>query len=183
MGEPICQTSRRLRRYRARNPAFRGQPWSPFRRRWSVAGIDALLQSEHRRGRPVSAQPAVRSSGPNSEAALERAWAPWQSPRNPSELLADLQAQVAANQAGVLGLQNLVNRCGQIVVQQQMAALQRDAAAVCVGCFIVSSTSSAWMTGLSCSSRLWWTAISSASALISRAHRRSIPATSTPRWR
>ena len=73
--------------------------------------------------------PFVRQ-GRIQRAALERAWAAMAiPPRNPSELLADLQAQVAANQAGVLGLQNLVNRCGETVVQQQMAALQRDAAA------------------------------------------------------
>ena len=63
-------------------------------------------------------------------AALEAAWAGMAiPPRNQPELLADLQAQVAANQAGVLGLQTLVERYGQTVVQQQMAALQLDAAA------------------------------------------------------
>ena len=49
-------------------------------------------------------------------------------PRNPSELLADLQAQVAANQAGVTALLQLVDREGQALVQQQMALLQTDAA-------------------------------------------------------
>ena len=50
-------------------------------------------------------------------------------PRNPKELLADLQAQVAANQAGVDGLRRLVNRVGEDEVQQQMDALQRQASA------------------------------------------------------
>ena len=49
-------------------------------------------------------------------------------PRNPSELLADLQAQVAANQAGIAALQHLVQREGEVVVQRQMTLLQRDAA-------------------------------------------------------
>ena len=49
-------------------------------------------------------------------------------PRNPVELLADLQAQVAANQAGVNALQRLVDREGQVVVQRQMNALQSHAA-------------------------------------------------------
>ena len=63
-------------------------------------------------------------------AALEAAWAGMAiPPRNQPELLADLQAQVAANQAGVLGLQLLVERYGPTVVQQQMVALQLDAAA------------------------------------------------------
>ena len=52
-------------------------------------------------------------------------------PRNPTELLADLQAQVAANQAGIEGLQCLVEREGESVVQQQMRGLQNHAA-VCV---------------------------------------------------
>jgi 5-oxoprolinase (ATP-hydrolysing) len=50
-------------------------------------------------------------------------------PRNPSELLADLQAQVAANQAGIEGLQRLVEREGEALVQQQMRELQNHAAA------------------------------------------------------
>ena len=49
-------------------------------------------------------------------------------PRNPQELLADLQAQVAANQAGVEGLQRLVQRESEVLVQQQMAKLQAHAA-------------------------------------------------------
>ena len=49
-------------------------------------------------------------------------------PRNPIELLADLQAQVAANQAGVNALQRLVDREGQAMVQRQMDALQSHAA-------------------------------------------------------
>ena len=44
------------------------------------------------------------------------------------ELLADLQALVAANQAGVYALQRLVDREGQVVVQRQMDALQSHAA-------------------------------------------------------
>ncbi|MDC0310266.1 hydantoinase B/oxoprolinase family protein [bacterium] len=52
-------------------------------------------------------------------------------PRNPQELLADLQAQVAANQAGIEGLQRLVEREGEAMVQQQMQGLQ-DHAADCV---------------------------------------------------
>ena len=50
-------------------------------------------------------------------------------PRNPKELLADLQAQVAANQAGVDGLLRLVGRVGEQEVQQQMDALQQQASA------------------------------------------------------
>jgi 5-oxoprolinase (ATP-hydrolysing) len=50
-------------------------------------------------------------------------------PRNPQELLADLQAQVAANQAGIDGLEQLVEREGEALVQQQMQALQQHAAA------------------------------------------------------
>ena len=49
-------------------------------------------------------------------------------PRNPPELLADLQAQVAANQAGIVALQSLVEREGQTLVQRQMTLLQQDAA-------------------------------------------------------
>ena len=49
-------------------------------------------------------------------------------PRNPPELLADLQAQVAANQAGIVALQSLVEREGQTLVHRQMALLQQDAA-------------------------------------------------------
>ena len=52
-------------------------------------------------------------------------------PRNPQELLADLQAQVAANQAGIEGIQRLVEREGEAMVQQQMQGLQ-DHAADCV---------------------------------------------------
>ena len=52
-------------------------------------------------------------------------------PRNPQELLADLQAQVAANQAGIEGLQRLVEREGEAMVQEQMQGLQ-DHAAACV---------------------------------------------------
>jgi 5-oxoprolinase (ATP-hydrolysing) len=52
-------------------------------------------------------------------------------PRNPQELLADLRAQVAANQAGIEGLQRLVEREGEAMVQQQMQGLQ-DHAADCV---------------------------------------------------
>ena len=48
--------------------------------------------------------------------------------RNPPELLADLQAQVAANQAGIVALQSLVEREGQTLVQRQMTLLQQDAA-------------------------------------------------------
>ncbi len=49
-------------------------------------------------------------------------------PRNPPELLADLQAQVAANQAGVEGLQQLVTREGLPQVMRQMDLLQEHAA-------------------------------------------------------
>ena len=49
-------------------------------------------------------------------------------PRNPKELLADLQAQVAANQAGVEGLQQLVAREGITQVMRQMDLLQEHAA-------------------------------------------------------
>jgi len=49
-------------------------------------------------------------------------------PRNPPELLADLQAQVAANQAGIVALQSLVEREGLTLVQRQMTLLQQDAA-------------------------------------------------------
>ena len=49
-------------------------------------------------------------------------------PRNPQELLADLQAQVAANQAGIEGLEQLVEREGEALVQQQMQGLQQHAA-------------------------------------------------------
>ncbi|WP_392351295.1 hydantoinase B/oxoprolinase family protein [Parasynechococcus sp.] len=48
-------------------------------------------------------------------------------PRNPQELVADLQAQVAANQAGVEGLLRLVEREGVVCVQQQMVGLQSHA--------------------------------------------------------
>ena len=50
-------------------------------------------------------------------------------PRNPQELLADLQAQVAANQAGIEGLEQLVEREGEALVQHQMQGLQQHAAA------------------------------------------------------
>ena len=49
-------------------------------------------------------------------------------PRNPQELLADLQAQVAANQAGVEGLLQLVAREGLLQVMCQMDLLQQHAA-------------------------------------------------------
>jgi 5-oxoprolinase (ATP-hydrolysing) len=62
-------------------------------------------------------------------ADLQTAWSGMPTPpRNPSELLADLQAQVAANQAGIAALQHLVKREGEAVVQRQMTLLQRDAA-------------------------------------------------------
>ncbi|GCE65897.1 hydantoinase [cyanobiont of Ornithocercus magnificus] len=48
--------------------------------------------------------------------------------RQRQELLADLQAQVAANQVGVKGLQRLVECEGEAVVQQQMDTLQQQAA-------------------------------------------------------
>ena len=50
-------------------------------------------------------------------------------PRNPGELRADLQAQVAANEAGVQGLQRLVEREGLDSVRDQMTVLQEQAAA------------------------------------------------------
>ena len=49
-------------------------------------------------------------------------------PRNKSELLADLQAQVAANQSGVDGLKTLVQVHGQAAVRHQMVRLQSHAA-------------------------------------------------------
>ncbi len=49
-------------------------------------------------------------------------------PRNTSELLADLQAQVAANQSGVDGLKTLVKLHGEAAVQRQMVQLQSHAA-------------------------------------------------------
>ena len=62
-------------------------------------------------------------------ADLEAVWSGMATPpRNPPELLADLQAQVAANQAGIVALQSLVEREGQTLVQQQMTLLQQDAA-------------------------------------------------------
>ena len=62
-------------------------------------------------------------------ADLEAVWSDMATPpRNPPELLADLQAQVAANQAGIAALQHLVEREGEVVVQRQMTLLQRDAA-------------------------------------------------------
>ncbi|MGB1775317.1 MAG: hydantoinase B/oxoprolinase family protein [Synechococcus sp.] len=61
--------------------------------------------------------------------SLQAAWASQRTPpRNPEELLADLQAQVAANQAGVDGVQRLVEREGLVAVSDQMAALQQQAA-------------------------------------------------------
>ena len=62
-------------------------------------------------------------------ADLEAVWSGMTTPpRNPPELLADLQAQVAANQAGIVALQSLVEREGQTLVQRQMTLLQQDAA-------------------------------------------------------
>ena len=62
-------------------------------------------------------------------ADLEAVWGGMATPpRNPPELLADLQAQVAANQAGIVALQSLVEREGQTLVQRQMTLLQQDAA-------------------------------------------------------
>ena len=62
-------------------------------------------------------------------ADLEAVWSGMATPpRNPAELLADLQAQVAANQAGIVALQSLVEREGQTLVQRQMTLLQQDAA-------------------------------------------------------
>ncbi len=62
-------------------------------------------------------------------ADLEAVWSGMATPpRNPPELLADLQAQVAANQAGIVALQSLVEREGQTLVQRQMTLLQQDAA-------------------------------------------------------
>lgn len=60
---------------------------------------------------------------------LEAVWSGMATPpRNPPELLADLQAQVAANQAGIVALQSLVEREGQTLVQRQMTLLQQEAA-------------------------------------------------------
>ena len=62
-------------------------------------------------------------------ADLEAVWSGMATPpRNPPELLADLQAQVAANQAGIVALQSLVEREGQTLVQRQMTLLQQEAA-------------------------------------------------------
>ena len=62
-------------------------------------------------------------------ADLEAVWSGMATPpRNPPELLADLQAQVAANQAGIVALQSLVEREGQTLVQWQMTLLQQEAA-------------------------------------------------------
>jgi 5-oxoprolinase (ATP-hydrolysing) len=61
-------------------------------------------------------------------ADLEAVWSGMATPpRNPSELLADLQAQVAANQAGIVALQSLVGREGETLVQRQMTLLQKEA--------------------------------------------------------
>ncbi|QNI94787.1 5-oxoprolinase (ATP-hydrolysing) [Synechococcus sp. A15-127] len=61
-------------------------------------------------------------------ADLEAVWSGMATPpRNPSELLADLQAQVAANQAGIVALQSLVEREGESLVQRQMTLLQKEA--------------------------------------------------------
>ncbi|MAR06550.1 MAG: 5-oxoprolinase [Cyanobium sp. NAT70] len=70
-----------------------------------------------------------------------------QPPRNSSELLADLQAQVAANQAGVTGLQRLVEREGEAVVSQQMAFL-KDRAACSVRQLIQRLEPSRWQLEL-----------------------------------
>ncbi len=82
-------------------------------------GDEGLLLRNHlfvRQGRVLSAD-------------LEAVWSGMATPpRNPPELLADLQAQVAANQAGILALQSLVEREGQTLVQRQMTLLQQDAA-------------------------------------------------------
>ncbi|MCB4388706.1 hydantoinase B/oxoprolinase family protein [Synechococcus sp. MU1617] len=60
---------------------------------------------------------------------LEAVWSGMATPpRNPPELLADLQAQVAANQAGIVALQSLVEREGKTLVQRQMTLLQQEAA-------------------------------------------------------
>ena len=119
-------------------------------------------------------------------AALEAAWAGMAiPPRNQPELLADLQAQVAANQAGVLGLQLLVERYGPTVVQQQMVALQLDAAASVrqlIHRLAGGRQQICLDDGPSCSSRLLWIAPSSASPWISAAHPRNIPAMSMPHW-
>ena len=62
-------------------------------------------------------------------ADLEAVWSGMATPpRNPPELLADLQAQVAANQAGIVALQSLVEREGETLVQHQMTLLQQNAA-------------------------------------------------------
>ncbi len=49
-------------------------------------------------------------------------------PRNPTVLIADLQAQVAANQLGVCELEALVNRQGYKEVRDYMSAIQVNAA-------------------------------------------------------
>ncbi|MCB4427516.1 5-oxoprolinase [Synechococcus sp. MU1643] len=62
-------------------------------------------------------------------ADLEAVWSGMATPpRNPPELLADLQAQVAANQAGIVAMQSLVEREGQTLVQRHMTLLQKDSA-------------------------------------------------------
>ncbi|MDC3185916.1 hydantoinase B/oxoprolinase family protein, partial [bacterium] len=62
-------------------------------------------------------------------ADLETVWSGMEMPpRNPPELLADLRAQVAANQMGIVALQSLVELEGEALVQRQMTLLQRDAA-------------------------------------------------------
>ena len=64
-------------------------------------------------------------------------------PRNPEELLADLQAQVAANQAGASGLQALVERESQELVQEQMRELQAHASG-CVRRMLKRLTDGDW---------------------------------------
>lgn len=49
-------------------------------------------------------------------------------PRNKSELIADLQAQLAANQLGLIELQRLVEKYGQLTVKNYMSYIQVNAA-------------------------------------------------------
>jgi 5-oxoprolinase (ATP-hydrolysing) len=85
---------------------LRRQPRPPRRHRRQHAGLDAAVQQDHRRGRravrqlPAGARRALR------EAELRRSCASGRYPaRNPDQTIADLRAQIAANEKGVQELQ------------------------------------------------------------------------------
>jgi 5-oxoprolinase (ATP-hydrolysing) len=104
------------------------QPRPPRRRRRHHAGLDAAVLAPHRRG--GRADPQFQAGG-RGRAAGGRAAGPAgrgaHPARNPAQNMADLRAQIAANEKGVQELQKMVDQFGLDVVQAYMRHVQDNA--------------------------------------------------------